>query len=207
MEKQDKNNMIQTLYLCGIKKPYSIQRLLDRAHEHLSIKTNERKVERLDEGKSLQGAPSKKIGRPSVLTEEDKMEIEGILEEEPKLNSHEILAQTNLSCNPRTIRNHLKDKGYKWKPVRPTFYLEERHVISRLSFARNHLNDDWSQTVFIDESTFRLHSSVSYCYQKEDNRITQPKPKYCSKINACAGISVQGPTRLFLFSENLDAKL
>jgi len=69
------------------------------------------------------------------------------------------------------------------------------------------LNDDWSQTVFIDESTFRLHSSVSYCYQKEDNRITQPKPKYCSKINACAGISVQGPTRLFLFSENLDAKL
>jgi len=31
-------------------------------------------------------------------------------------------------------------------------------------------------------------------------------PKYCSKINVCAGISIRGRTRLFIFSENLDAK-
>jgi len=53
MEKQDKNQIIETLYLCGIKKPYPIQRLLDRAHEHLSLRTVQRKVEKFDEGEIL----------------------------------------------------------------------------------------------------------------------------------------------------------
>ena len=207
MEKQDKNQIIETLYLCGIKKPYSIQRLLDRAHEHLSLRTVQRKVEKLDEGENLENQETSRKGRPSVLNEENKMEIEEILEEEPTLNSHEIQAKANLTCNPRTIRNYLHEKGYKWKRVKPTFYLGEDHMIRRLSFAQNHLNDDWSNTIFLDESTFRLYTSPSYCYQKDDKRISQPKPKYCLKINVSAGISIRGPTRLYTFIENLDAKL
>jgi len=74
------------------KKPYSIQRLLDRAHEHLSLRTVQRKVEKLDEGENLENRETSRKGRPSVLNEENKMKIEEILEEEPTLNSHEIQA-------------------------------------------------------------------------------------------------------------------
>ena len=69
MEKQDKNQIIETLYLCGIKKPYPIQRLLDRAHEHLSLRTVQRKVEKLDEGENLENQETSRKGRPSVLNE------------------------------------------------------------------------------------------------------------------------------------------
>lgn len=171
MENPNKNEMIQTLFLCGIKKPLSVHRLLERAKVDLSLRTVERKIEVLNRGENLEQSQVTKTGRPPILSEEDKMEIEELLEEDPTLNSVEILSETGLDCTARTIRNYLNSQGYKWKSVKPTFHLEEKHIISRLKFAKDHLNDDWNETVFLDESTFRLCSSVSYCYQKEDHKI------------------------------------
>ena len=207
MENLERDQMIKHLYLCGIKNPYSIHRLLERAHVKASERTVERKVATLDAGGNIEERDYSNKGRPRVLTEEDKMEIEEILIEDPTLNSVQIVSKVSLDCHPRTVRNYLNNQGYKWKSVRPTFKLEERHIEARAKFALNHLEDDWKDTVFLDESTIRFPTSVTYRYQKDDNKVLAPNPKYCPKVNVCGGISARGPTRLYTFTENLDAKL
>ena len=89
------------------------------------------------------------------------------------------------------------------KQVRDTFMLEERHIEQRLEFCKRHRNDDWSHTIFLDESTFRLHTCSSYAFQKNGFPIFNPKPKYCAKVNVCVGISLQGSTRLVRINCNL----
>ena len=54
-------------------------------------------------------------GRPHKLTEENKMEIEDMLDQDPYLNSAQIVSQAHLSCAPRTVRNYLKEEGYEWQ--------------------------------------------------------------------------------------------
>ena len=166
MEPPDKNQYIKTLYNCGIKKPESIHRLITRAGVKACLRTVQRKVEILNGGGDIEEVDNTNRGRPLKLTEEDKMEIEEMLEENPTLNSVQVVSHGNFNCSPRTMRNYLKAMGYKWKSVRPIFELEEKHTPFRFEFAKNHLSDDWQSTVFIDESTFRLYSSVGYCYQK-----------------------------------------
>ena len=49
------------------------------------------------------------------------------------------------------IRHDLK---YVYKPLLHAPFLNERQVQSRLLFCRNHQHDDWSRTLFTDESRF-----------------------------------------------------
>ena len=62
------------------------------------------------------------------------MKIKGVLEEELTLNIHEILAQINLTCNPKTIVNHLKDKDEEWKPVQLTLSGREAYDFKTFCF-------------------------------------------------------------------------
>ena len=207
MEPLDTNTIIKALYSCGIKKPVSIHRLTQRAHAKGSISTIKRKVKDLDNGIDIEEPNNANKGRHHILTEENKMEIEELLDEDPLLNSVQIVAQANLNCTPRTVRNFLHEQGYVWKPVKSKFQLDPIYFPARANFAKNHLEDTWEDTVFLDESTFRLNTSATYCYQKKGKKVIHEKPKYCQKVNVCAAISFQGPTMLFTFKENLDAEL
>ena len=46
------------------------------------------------------------------------------------------------------------DKKYAYRPLRHGPRLEDRHVAARLAFCRAHVNEDWSGTMFTDESRF-----------------------------------------------------
>jgi len=207
MENNKREQAVKLFFSCGIKKPETIHRLTVRGHIKGSLRTVQRDVHDLNEGIDIEKHDTSNMGRPSKLTEETKMEIEDMLEEDPYLNSVQIVHKANLDCTPRTVRNFLKDQGYKWRPVKSTFLLEPKHFPARAKFAKTHMKDHWLDTLFLDEATFRLHSSFSSCYQKEGQKVAFSKPKYSSKINVCAAISVNGPTRLFTFSENMDAAL
>jgi len=207
MESLTKNQAVKFLYKGGIQKPEIIQRICNRAGIEGSLRTFERKIEAVEHGIDIEIPNNANKGRPHALTEEDKMEIEDLLEENPCVNSAQIVHQANLNCTPRTVRNYLKEQGYKWKPVKPTFQLEPKHFPARARFAKNHLEDTWQGTLFLDESTFRLHTSATHSYQKPGQRVSHPKPKYCDKVNVCAAISFQGPTRLWTFDDNMDAEL
>jgi len=86
----------------------------------------ERKVTDLNNGIDIEIANNANKGRPHKLTQEDQMEIEGMLKEDLYLNSVHIVNQGGLDCDPRTVRNYLREQGYIWKSVKPTFMLDLR---------------------------------------------------------------------------------
>ena len=60
-----------------------------------------------------------------------------------------LLKTSHASVN--RIRHDLK---YTYKPLIHAPFLNQRQVECRLLFCQNHLNDDWAQTLFTDESRF-----------------------------------------------------
>jgi len=69
------------------------------------------------------------------------------------LNITEIFRVTGLigKGSPMTIYRYLKQQHYSWRPITDSFFLMDKHKKDHVLFAREHLNDDWSTTLFIYE--------------------------------------------------------
>jgi len=63
----------------------------------------------------------------------------------------------------------------------------------------------WKRTSFLDETSFQAYSHKRYCYQKQGEWITKPRPKHPPKVNVITTINYQRPTRLIIFEESLKA--
>ncbi|GBB86632.1 hypothetical protein RclHR1_01300017 [Rhizophagus clarus] len=81
-----------------------------------------------------------------------------------------------------TISRHLANHGYK-KAIPRAPMLTAAHKQKRVEWAQNHLNDDWSLTLFSDETAFQLfRNTVQHWYKLE--RPIRPMPKGRTKIFA-----------------------
>ena len=61
----------------------------------------------------------------------------------------------NLLGTSRSSVNRIRhDLKYAYRPLRHGPLLQDRQIEARLAFCRAHLNDDWSTTMFTDESRF-----------------------------------------------------
>ena len=90
--------------------------------------------------------------------------------------------------------------------------LTSKMISDRFKFAKEHLNHDWSKSVFIDEKKVTL---VQLPNRKNDV-IWAPKGevipfvetvKFPIALNVCAGISVTGRSEIFVFEENMNSQL
>jgi len=126
---------------------------LKKTNIKVSLRTVYRKCKELQEQGFLHQTNHSKKGRKSILTEEEKMDIEDALEEDPTLDAPEIIEKINLSCSTRTMQRYLSSKGYKWKPIYDVFLLTpEQKKKERTTFvAPKHIRDLWRNTIFIDE--------------------------------------------------------
>ena len=59
-----------------------------------------------------------------------------------------------LGTSESTINRIRHDLGYSYRPLGHGPHLLERHFAARLAFCLNHQNDDWSRTLYRDESRF-----------------------------------------------------
>src|SRR5690606_3521119 len=109
-------------------------------------------------------------------------------------------------CHPCTIYRFLMNEGFGWKPMFDVFHLKEEHRLNRIAFGRNHLEDSWDTTIFIDESTFTLYNHRRNYYRAPGTKRARAVPKYPKKIHACGAFSIHGHVALHLFRRNLDAK-
>ena len=55
-----------------------------------------------------------------------------------------------------TISKHLITYDYKKSLLRATPMLTATHKQKRVEWAQKHINDDWSTTLFSDETAFQL---------------------------------------------------
>ena len=104
--------------------------------------------------------------------------------------------------------NHIRhDLQYSFKPLRHCPVLKERHVIARLAFCQAHVNDDWSTTMFTDES--RVASSPDcpiMWWVKKGDKIYTENEKFPVSIMVWAGIIGGRKTQLLKCPNRLNAK-
>jgi transposase len=201
------DDAINILYRCGIRTLPTMLKLLRKGDFNISERNLARKIQILNEKSEVHDKRKGASGRPSVLTKQDKSRIVTLLEREPFLNTAEIKASLKLSCGVRKIGRFLKQEGYKYLRVAKVPRLTVDDKENRLQFAKRHKIDDWTQTFFLDESTFRVGSHRNKAYQRSNKRLSIPINKVPAKINVIGMISSRGGSRLICFQENLDAKL
>ncbi|CAB4490821.1 unnamed protein product [Rhizophagus irregularis] len=74
------------------------------------------------------------------------------------LASKLLLKGVNVSYS--TVLRHLASLGYDKKCALATIMLTRLHKEKRIEWARRQQNDDWNRTVFTDETSFWLFSTV-----------------------------------------------
>ena len=111
---------------------------------------------------------------------------------------------TNVSC--WTVRRHLRRMGYVNTLPRRKPMLTEEQRRQRLSWALAHKDDDWSRTVFSDETSIQLFRNTVRRWSKDPRSEVKRVPKCRQKIMVWGGISTQGTIGLCLFQGIMDAK-
>ena len=112
-----------------------------------------------------------------------------------------------LGVSESSINRIRHDIQYTFKPIRHGPVLKERHVIARLAFCQAHVNDDWSTTMFTDES--RVASSPDcpiMWWVKKGDKIYTEKEKFPVSIMVWAGIIGGRKTQLLKCPNRLNAK-
>ncbi|CAB4393067.1 unnamed protein product [Rhizophagus irregularis] len=84
--------------------------------------------------------------------------------------------------------------------------LKESHVEARLQWALNHIQDDWTHTIFSDESTFQTFRNTQIVRYKAGNpHPVHPMVKHPYKVHVWGAFCHQGPIGVALFTENMNS--
>ncbi|KMQ82692.1 paired box protein and transposase domain containing protein [Lasius niger] len=108
-----------------------------------------------DERDSLDDRP--KTGRPRKTDGSMDEQIKALITQNPFLSANEIRATLGLPCKVQTVRNRLREAGFKSGVPAKKPFLRDEHYTARLRFALNHLHwdvDRWSNVIFSDEKIF-----------------------------------------------------
>ena len=82
--------------------------------------------------------------------------------------------------------------------------LTSNHIEAQKVWAQAHLNDNWDRTVFTDETAFDLFRNKITRWYKNGEKPIRRLPKSRQKVMAWGGISSNGKTPLFCFTEIMD---
>jgi hypothetical protein len=109
--------------------------------------------------------------------------------------------------SPKTVSNYLDALDYR--KVKPRFVsrLTEEHRRRRLEFSRAHLNDNWSRTIFSDETAMQLGSNSVLVWTKKSKVPVKERPKIRKKIMAWAAFSGTDRTPLVTFDEIMTSQV
>ena len=139
------------------------------------------------------------------------MKIENLIKEDDLLNLEDIkkvLEKSNdIILSKRTIERYLKKKGYTHDTPLEKNELTQKQKEDRLKFWKEYIDHDFSQTVFIDETLFRVGKAKQRNWRKigEKHRISYNK--HGKMVNAWAGISKSGKRSIQIFTENMTKEL
>ena len=152
-------------------------------------------------------------GRPPILTVKQRRHLGQIVQNNNAATAAgmtERLKQKdpNLKVSVRTVQRTLK-KTLKFEVCRPLRVplLQPYHIAARLEWAQKHIRDNWSNTIFSDETTFQMFRNTQLVrYHRGESRPHRSMVKHPYKVHAWGAFTAQGPIALVLFTENFNAK-
>ena len=123
------------------------------------------------------------------------IETEG-LESTPEL-AKRIQNEFHRTVSNRTIRRYRNSFGYRFRRLRKAPYLTDLHKLNRLNWCLNNENTDFSNYVFVDETSVRLWDLPLYHWRLRNKypRAIPMTEKYRGKLHVWGGMSFKGLTR------------
>ena len=120
------------------------------------------------------------------------------------------LTEKGYAVSHQTVWRVAKSLGLRKKKNRKTFALTPAQAKKRVDYAKTMLGASHAELVFVDESYIELVSPPN-CHNDgtwlfiEDKEMQVPIPKYTTKINVLAGISLKGASRLVFFDGTMNS--
>lgn len=134
-----------------------------------------------------------RIGRPSILSENDRATIIQLIRNDPFILYKEIREQSGLTASDDTLLRMIKSSGYGQWEAKKRPYLKPEHAALRLTWAlerRNWTWDDWKKIIWSDECSVEIgkgkrHQWVFFVNHrdekwKKDHIVTYSKSKNIS---------------------------
>jgi transposase len=188
-------------WMNGIHSPREI-------HEksEIPLRTIQKNLKKLKETGTIEHKGGN--GRPSKVTQTFSRSIGQVIRRNNAVSTRQLavkLREThNASISHHTVWRHIKKKNYKSSVPIGTPMLTARHIETRMAWAQFHMNDDWSRTIFTDETAFDLFRNKIRRWHKDGQRPIRRLPKERQKVMAWGGISLKGKTSLFCFTDIMD---
>ena len=112
-----------------------------------------------------------------------------------------------LGTSRASVNRIRRDNDYKYKPLPHGPLLEPRQIEARLDFCRRWQNEDWSKTIFTDESRFATAPDCPVMWWvKKGDHIYVERPKFPASFMVWAGIIGNGKTHLLMCPNRLNAQ-
>ena len=151
----------------------------------------------------------RRTGRCSKL-EKLLTTIERLMEQNSELTSNQIkdiLERVEVIASARTIRRGRQSLGWTYQRAHYCQLIRSVNVQKRLAWATANVGDDFCDVIWTDETTVQLESHKQYsCRRKGCTSVLKPRPKHPPKTHVWAGISWEGATAVWTFSETMTAQ-
>jgi transposase len=160
-------------------------------------------------------ADEPRAGRPRCTDEAMDTNIALTARVEPFAMAPSIKRKLDLDdVSVSTVKRRLVEAGLPGRVSRHTFQLTEEHKRKRLSFAEGYsrwTEDDWSQVIFSDESTFLGEGRSGQRWvrrpvgEADNPEYSVPEKPHPVGVPAWGCFSASGPGYMALFEGSLDA--
>ena len=173
-----------------------------------SVKTVKNWLECYDTTGDVEVQP--RCGRPRKTTEKDDKWLAKRARADHEVTAGglaEEMKGRGVAVSSRTVRRRLRESGLEYTAPLLKPLLSEVQQSKRLEWATAHLDMDWSQVVFTDETTIVLNRPPSRVWQQRGARKPVWTTKHPLKLHLWGCFSAQGFGDIFMFTRNLTADL
>ena len=135
-------------------------------------------------------------GQPRKLTVKDNKALGQWIRRNNETTTKELveklLQNGNVDVSRWTIQRQLKRLAYKSSLPYKTPMLTQQQKDARVQWAIKHQNDDWSRTIFTDETCYQLFRKTIRRWSKNPKAEVKRIPKNRQKILVWGGFSIKG---------------
>ncbi|CAF1666614.1 unnamed protein product [Rotaria magnacalcarata] len=146
--------------------------------------------------------------RPRKVTANDDIALDQWIRRNNETKSQELvqklLHDRDLNVSRWTVQCQLKRMGYKSALPYRTSMLTQKHKEARVQWAIQHKDDDWSRTIFTDETSYQLFRNTIRRWSKNPRGEVKRIPKNKQKIMVWGRLQFQGPDRLSFIQNNYE---
>ena len=166
-------------------------------------------LKRYELSKSIERKPGS--GLPPKLTPSLQKVIEDAMRNDDETTATKLqamFASKGIYVSLATIVRNRVELGWTYRGSAYCQLIRQQNKEKRLAWARSHIDDDFENVIWTDETTVQIETHKRYCYRKEGEKPhLKPRPKHPTKVHVWAGISKKGATKVCIFEGIMAAPL